>query len=1168
MGQNKNMGKLEKIGSNKKNENDREFKKRVKELQLASQLAIDKLEKEKKLGGIKKKKRLEAQSNLEEEITTELTQIIDRAESVSSKPDLNIKSGGYGTIGDSAKITSLNKDQNEKLKSMATVDKAREKNKKNINIIASILEIYKNNEGVVVKSKKLGKNMSGKIIHVSDNGSILVSHKYKNGTTLTETFSAEDAIKWREEGIKADETIEAPEVSIQKPAESVVKKSAEKASENRVEGVVGKKGWEERKKRMLKLFEEEKEVVVKFGDTKNVSAKIINIRDNGMVEVSYKPGKGSRAIDGLFSAEDIIGWKDEGLKVSEDLEVKQTVGEIKKTEPGQVENIIPEPEKKQSKSQRIEELKQRQADFLQKKEQEKGGVESMKFNSKGVFFGTEEMPSRAEKETLIRKHLKAEKLANKTTKKEIVPETKSGISSAPIEAPLVPASFKKEVNPEVKVAPVVETAKEKTPSETKPEEARKLLKEKELKISDYEKSEAAVKEFLKKNWGVESVPSDLSKWSRSEELKPLLENRDAAKSGLEKIDPLYFKEKENDVLRENFVKAQLDFEKVKQAGGYDPEDFKTKKAPFEGKYNEAKKLYYESLKNNEGLTGEEKAKFVAEEFNKLQDIKIDLHSEEEVKKAYFPFNTIKNIGNWYKEQPAKQKYIVAAALIGTGALAGFMGLGGAVALPLGLAITVSRALSGAGAAVGAESMIKKGFTTFGMRLKGHEDVLREKGSEEIEKITKGAVVGSLADFLKEKEGELSAASERLYKESKKLETQRALISGAMGAVIATGAFTEAIKNVMHWTGTDKLIKNTFDWWKEHLSFGGHEKLAGVAGAGTGTEKVIDHARAGTEVSPSNPEAHHYVGEVKSGGNMTRAAFEAGHQAGVSHERIEEAMRHSYVKDIHGNLISLDKTDLVQPGAELEFIPKGTIIDGHPTDIDKIIATGPKGSGFGSAADLSTAKNTDAGFAKFIDKRFPLAPEIKPDNLVDRVANIEMQFNKDNAFLLDKIPSGLKESIINSDKVVDYLGHIKPGFDKLNFEQQNDVLKFVTGKINIENANNVGEAAVLSEKLYEHLSQDHSYLKNAIKFINVKEGVALDAVFLDSIKDKSVDDLYKTIKTMSSVPGLGATEPTFINSSALPTFQRIGDFMTSHGFKGGGEKISEVLGKIATNLRNK
>lgn len=298
------------------------------------------------------------------------------------------------------------------------------------------------------------------------------------------------------------------------------------------------------------------------------------------------------------------------------------------------------------------------------------------------------------------------------------------------------------------------------------------------------------------------------------------------------------KEKAENLLRENFVKAQLDLEKARKAGGYDPEDFKAKKAPFEKNFEEAKKLYYESLKNNEGITNEEKGKFVVEEFNKLQDIKTDLRSEEEVKKAYFPINIIKEMGNWYKEQSSKQKYVVAGALIGTGALAAFMGLGGAVALPLGLAVTVSRALSGAGVMVGAGAVIKKGFTKFGMRFKGHEDVLREKGFEEIEKIKKGLIVESAADFFEKNEGELSDASERLYKESKKLETQRTLISGAMGAVIATGAFSEAIKNVMHWTGTDKAMKGAFDWAKERLGFGGHE--GGVAtSAGVEAQKLAE-----------------------------------------------------------------------------------------------------------------------------------------------------------------------------------------------------------------------------------------------------------------------------------------------------------------------------------------
>ena len=224
------------------------------------------------------------------------------------------------------------------------------------------------------------------------------------------------------------------------------------------------------------------------------------------------------------------------------------------------------------------------------------------------------------------------------------------------------------------------------------------------------------------------------------------------------------KEKAENLLRENFVKAQLDLEKARKAGGYDPEDFKAKKAPFEKNFEEAKKLYYESLKNNEGITNEEKGKFVVEEFNKLQDIKINLRAEEETNKSRFPTNIIKEVGNWYKKQSTKDKYIVAAGLIGGGILAGVAG-SAILASAVGTTAIFSRILSGAGTAVALETAIAQGKgKKFGMHI-GHKGLMEEKTAQEIEKITKGVTVESAADFFEKNEGELSAASERLYKES-------------------------------------------------------------------------------------------------------------------------------------------------------------------------------------------------------------------------------------------------------------------------------------------------------------------------------------------------------------------------------------------------------------------
>ncbi|MCL5017565.1 MAG: hypothetical protein M1155_02825 [Patescibacteria group bacterium] len=305
------------------------------------------------------------------------------------------------------------------------------------------------------------------------------------------------------------------------------------------------------------------------------------------------------------------------------------------------------------------------------------------------------------------------------------------------------------------------------------------------------------------------------------------------------------KEKENNKLRENFAKAQLEFERARRAGGYDREDYDKKTGPLKKDLEEAKKAYFEFLKKNEGKDAGEKIKFTVEEFNKLQDIKINLRSAEETKKTFLSRDLIKEVGNWYRKQPAKQKYIVSAGLIGGGIVAGIAG-SAVLASVVGTTAIVSRILSGTGTAMALENAIAQGKgKKFGMHI-GHKGLMDEMVSEEIEKITKGGSVDSVSGFFEKNEEALSAASERLYKESKRLETQRALISGAMGALIATGSFGEVLKDALHWTGADKAAKDAFDWAK-HLF------------AGQAVEKNIGATVGGAHAAVSNAPAAHEIG---------------------------------------------------------------------------------------------------------------------------------------------------------------------------------------------------------------------------------------------------------------------------------------------------------------------
>ena len=407
------------------------------------------------------------------------------------------------------------------------------------------------------------------------------------------------------------------------------------------------------------------------------------------------------------------------------------------------------------------------------------------------------------------------------------------------------------------------------------------------------------------------------------------------------------------LLRENFVKMQLDLDKIKKS----PDENDIGKKDIEKKYKKTKKDYYESLNKKEDSNEVEKAKFVTEEFNRLQDVKTNLRGEAEAQKAYFPLNKIKEIGNWYKKQPAKQKYIVAAGLIGGGFLSVVSGsaiLAGAV----GTTAMVSRILSGAGTAVALETAIAQGKgKKFGMQV-GHKGLMEEKTLQEIEKIRKGLDVKSAADFFEQNESELSEASERLEKESKKLETERAVIAGAAGLVVGSGVLGEALKNVMHWTGVDKSLNNSFNWIKEKIGFGEDKAIAGGAvenNMASGNEAVKDVSKISTEnANVNNPEVHHYVSEIKSGGNVYRTAMEAGHQAGATPAQINEALEHTLVKDVHGKMIPLSEADLSHAGTRLEYIIGK---DGHPI----FNVTKPEGVGaFGRVDDLYNAQNDLSG----------------------------------------------------------------------------------------------------------------------------------------------------------------------------------------------------------------
>ena len=705
----------------------------------------------------------------------------------------------------------------------------------------------------------------------------------------------------------------------------------------------------------------------------------------------------------------------------------------------------------------------------------------------------------------------------------------------------------------------------------------------------------SIKDFLE--WQEENLESVADSKEKSDIETSSLEvakmnaklKEDAEKEEQKEIEKA--EEIKNNLLRENFVRTQLELENLRKSTGFGKGTYNQDTYEAQKKYDEAKKTYYEFLKNKEGSGVEQKSKFVSEEFNKLQDIKIDLRSKEEINKAHFPINKIKEIGDWYRKQPMKQKMIVAAALFGGGIMAGMTG-GAGLGLVVGVMATVSRALSGAGTAIAAETVIKEGGTIFGKRFEGHKDVLNKKSAEEIEKIKNGLSVESASKFFEENEEALAGVSEKLYKKSKSLETERALVAGALGTVIGTGAFGNAIKNVMHETGMIENIKKAtttaWDSLKGYFSgLGGYEvvKNASVVGGSHVTPyleqtvsnvketikatEIIDNghptpnlteqpqsvpdvretARVVDTVTPSPDETQHFIGEIKAGGDVDHTAFEVGDQAGATHDQVREALKNTTVTDIHGNKIPLIDAELVQPGVKMEFVP-GT--ESQPTHF---IVTEPNGVGSGGFAN-------DEDYMKMIHKTFPMEAEtpkvddiqskiiseekpeiissdkvqndteIKPEenNFAVKVANIEAQYNEDNSFLLDGVPSELKESIIDSNKVMD-VDYIDKDFAKLDIEHQKNVLDFLLGRVENANENDIGVTATLSEKLYEHLSNNSSYLKN-IESFDVTNKVTEQAVESFGIKTELHNSVDTDLNLYHSKLDLNQDESKFFEKNPM------------------------------------
>ena len=116
--------------------------------------------------------------------------------------------------------------------------------------------------------------------------------------------------------------------------------------------------------------------------------------------------------------------------------------------------------------------------------------------------------------------------------------------------------------------------------------------------------------------------------------------------------------------------------------------------------------------------------------------------------------------------------------------------------------------------------------------------------------------------------------------------------------------------------------------------------------------------------------------------------------------------------------------------------------------------------------------------------------IKHPQKLDKVVSIEAHFNEKNSFLLNKIPINLKEAIIHSDKVFSP-DRIDQEFDKLDFQHQENIIRFLKRKIDYEYGKGIGESTVLLSMLYHSLSENHSYKKNLEAYLqnNKRDNVA-------------------------------------------------------------------------------
>ncbi len=695
-------------------------------------------------------------------------------------------------------------------------------------------------------------------------------------------------------------------------------------------------------------------------------------------------------------------------------------------------------------------------------------------------------------------------------------------------------------------------------SETMPEEIKNFLAEINLKKAEYEKLEEAIKDFLKRNWGVENVPGDLSKWPRSEELKPLLDARDAAKAELEKKAPLYFKEaklEKEEVADANYLRLKdasdksqnkLDEFLDKDWRIEETEKHQEKLKPLIEARDEAKKKMEEYLpekaksfedsmvafKDNEIfkklLPGEQKIQlekfataYKIDEAVKLYDAETALLMQRRADSMPVIVNKLKEWGDAYRKLDWKKKVgaslLLLAGIGGSAAIGG--GVGAGMAVIFGAGTLAQKVLSGFSTTMALEGLMARGHKK--IINKDVEETARKKIESLIAERSGDLSADSLVDFMKTQDSILDKqTTEKIRETDSKFELRRWVLAGTLGTLISSGFAADAIRNVyggsfgLH---SEVVAKPSAESTSLASGEGVAETVPGVTDNATATGAGVTETLQAHDVSSGAQPDLLFTEVVKPGDNVyklvNKLAHDAAQKAGLGGEDYIKGLAKQILDnpesqmEINGQMVPLKDIWLIHPGDQISI--RGVL------DEKGVL------SWIGSATDNP------------LDK-LPMATEAGWENI--KIAAEHVQIEKHLGSLPDKgeyLKDMFREFVANPDAnhiSNDAFKHIVKDFDSASFDQQ----KAILGYINERTGDFSGERVAEFSRLTKEMLNNNSFLNHLREAIEKRTGEKIGFA-LNRAKDVKIGDLDAFIAKLSRRNLLGSfigTDPNLTGYEAL------------------------------------